>query len=57
MGQTSLSDLYAEMKDQPMPVNLDALWRELGVVQRPGGGAVQFDDTAPAAALRRAIGG
>lgn len=57
VGQTSLSDLYNEMKDQPMPVDLDALWRELGVVQRPDGGAVQFDDTAPGASLRRAIGG
>ncbi|MBW8848319.1 MAG: hypothetical protein JF607_25525 [Burkholderiales bacterium] len=56
VGQTSLSDLYAEMKDQPMPVDLDSLWRELGVVQRPGGGAVQFDDTAPGAWLRRGIG-
>jgi hypothetical protein len=55
--QTSLSDLYTEMKDQPMPVDLDALWRELGVVQRPDGGAVQFDDAAPGAGLRRAIGG
>ncbi|KQV91923.1 hypothetical protein [Pelomonas sp. Root1237] len=55
--QTSLSDLYTEMKDQPMPVDLDAIWRELGVVQRPDGGAVQFDDAAPGAGLRRAIGG
>ena len=57
VGQTSLSDLYRDMKDQPMPVDLDALWRELGVVQRPGGGAVQFDDTAPGAGLRRGISG
>ena len=57
VGQTSLSDLYAEMRDQPMPVDLDALWRELGVVQRPGGAGVQFDDAAPGAGLRRGIGG
>jgi predicted metalloprotease with PDZ domain len=57
VGQTSLGDLYNEMKDQPMPVDLEALWRELGVVQRSGGAAVQFDDAAPEAWLRRAIGG
>lgn len=57
VGQASLSDLYNEMKDRPMPVDLDALWRELGVLRRPGGGAAQFDDTAPGAWLRRRIEG
>jgi hypothetical protein len=57
VGQTSLSDLYREMKDQPVPVDLDALWHELGVAPSPRGGAVQFDDGAPGAWLRRGIAG
>jgi len=57
VGQTRLADLYGEMKDKPVPVDLDALWRELGVVQTPGAKAVRFDDAAPDASLRRAIGG
>ncbi len=55
--QTSLSELYREMKDRPMPVDLEALWHELGVRATPGGGAVLFDDAAPGAAWRRGIAG
>ena len=50
---TVLSDLYAKMKDAPAPVDLDALWRELGVAER--GREVSFRDDAPLAAIRRAI--
>jgi hypothetical protein len=52
-GVPVLSALYARMKDQPAPVDLDALWRELGVVD--DGGRARFDDAAPLAAVRRAI--
>jgi len=41
------------MKDEPSPVDLDALWRELGV--RATGAHVILDDAAPLAATRRAI--
>jgi hypothetical protein len=36
-----------------MMVDLDAMWRELGVVR--AGDHVTFDDNAPMAATRRAI--
>lgn len=49
VGQTTLTDLYQRMKDSPEPAQLDALWRDLGVV----GNAL--DDNAPLAAVRRAI--
>jgi hypothetical protein len=49
LGQTTLSEMYARMKDQPAPADLAALWRELGV-----DGATLRDD-APLAAVRRAI--
>jgi hypothetical protein len=48
-----LTTLYAEMKDQPSPVDLNALWHELGV--RAGDGNVSFDDGAPLASIRRSI--
>ena len=49
LEQTTLSEMYARMKDQPAPADLGALWRELGV-----DGATLRDD-APLAAVRRAI--
>jgi hypothetical protein len=49
LGQSTLSEMYARMKDQPVPAELPALWRELGV-----DGATLRDD-APLAAARRAI--
>ena len=49
LGQTTLSEMYARMKDEPAPADLPALWHELGV-----DGALVRDD-APLAALRRAI--
>ena len=54
VGQTCLAELHALMKDSPAPVELDALWRDLGV--RPRGlGAASLRADAPLAALRRAI--
>ena len=49
VGQTKLTDLYQRMKDSPEPAELDALWRDLGVVGNT------LDDNAPLAAVRRAI--
>ena len=48
-----LADLYAKMRDKPYAPDLDALWAELGVSERQG--RVMFDDSAPLAAIRRAI--
>ena len=52
-GVPVLAELYARMKDQPAPVDLPALWRDLGV--EPKGRDVHLDDAAPLAATRRAI--
>ena len=49
LGQTTLSEMYARMKDQPAPADLAALWRELGV------DGATMRDSAPLAAVRRAI--
>jgi hypothetical protein len=45
--------LYNSMKNAPKPVDLDELWRKLGVVQ--SGNEVHFDDHAPETAIRKAI--
>lgn len=54
VGQSTLSTLYARMRHEPAPVDLGALWRELGVHSR-GAGPAQLADDAPLAAIRRAI--
>lgn len=53
-GTTVLSDLYRETKGQPSPVDLNALWKQLGI-SRDAGGAIQFDSHAPLADVRLAI--
>ena len=53
-GVTVLRDLYREMGLAPGAVNLDTLWKRLGV-QIGRGGAVVFDDRAELASVRRAI--
>ncbi|MGC1305144.1 MAG: hypothetical protein WA840_22480, partial [Caulobacteraceae bacterium] len=52
-GGTELSDLYARMKDAPVPIDLDALFARLGVSLKDG--QAMFDDHAPEAWIRRAI--
>ncbi|MBX3220891.1 MAG: hypothetical protein KF795_10250 [Labilithrix sp.] len=52
-GVPVLRELHRAMGTSPHPVDLDALWRELGVVRASG--AIRFDDAAPLAAIRRAI--
>lgn len=53
VGVSVLEDLYRDMKDTSKAPDLDRLWVELGVSLRDGD--VVFDDTAPHAAVRRAI--
>lgn len=53
VGVPVLQELHAQMKDQPHPVDLDSLWRRLGV--RLDGGGVAFDEGAPLAAVRKAL--
>jgi hypothetical protein len=48
-----LSTLYTEMKDKPVTVDLAAIWRDLGVTAE--GKSVRLNDSAPSAAIRRAI--
>jgi hypothetical protein len=52
-GVSVLADLYARMKDQPMEVDLSALWKQLGV--ESDGKTVHVNDDAPLAAIRRSI--
>jgi len=52
-GVPVFRELYDRMKDTPAPVDLQAIWKKLGV--RMHDGKVTFDDTAPLAATRRAI--
>lgn len=52
-GVPVLRELYDRMKAAPAPVDLDALWRELGVIRR--GERVTFDADAPLAKVREAI--
>jgi hypothetical protein len=53
VGTRVLEGLYAKMGPLPGDVDLDALFRRLGVALR--GKAVDFDDRAPLARVRRAI--
>jgi hypothetical protein len=53
VGTKVLEELYAKMGSAPASVDLDALLRRLGVAVR--GTAVEFDDRAPLARVRRAI--
>jgi hypothetical protein len=53
IGVPVLSELYEKMKGSPYPVDLSALWKELGVEKRQG--RVRFNNSAPLAAIRRAI--
>lgn len=52
-GTKVLEQLYAQMADQPSPVDLSSLWKKLGLSLN--GGQVVFDDKAPEANIRKAI--
>jgi hypothetical protein len=53
VGVQVLTNLYGKMGNQPMNVDLDGLWKQLGIEAE--GRAVRFNDDAPLAAIRRAI--
>lgn len=50
---TALMDLYNEMKDKPVDVDLQNMWKKLGV--KLNGKRISFDNTAPQATLRKAL--
>ncbi len=52
-GVTVLKTLYDKMKDDPYPVDLPALWKQLGI--ELDGQTVHFIDTTPLAAVRDRI--
>jgi len=52
-GTQVLTTLYDKMKDKPFGVDLEAMWKELGVER--DGNSVRFIDSAPLAATRKAI--
>src|SRR5271169_5851838 len=52
-GVSVLLPLYQKMKNQPYPVDLDTLWKQLGVER--DGDTVKFIDSAPLAKTRDAI--
>lgn len=52
-GTNVLKNLYAKMKGDPYPVDLPALWKELGLQQ--DGDTVRFVDSAPLANIRNGI--
>lgn len=53
-GTTVLVDLYHSTRDQPSPVDLPAMWKNLGII-RAADGVVQFDSKAPLADVRARI--
>lgn len=52
-GVSVLSDLHQSMGSSPYPVDLAALWEQLGVIR--DGAEISFDDRAPLAAVRKGI--
>jgi hypothetical protein len=53
VGVDVLTRLHDKMGPKPVAPDLDGLWRDLGLKLQ--GGSVEFDDTAPLAAIRKAI--
>ena len=54
-GIPVLKELYDKMKDKPYSVDLNALWKDLGVLRDAAGAFSGFDDSAPLAYVRKAI--
>ena len=52
-GVAVLKPLYEKMKDQPYPVDLSAIWTQLGIERE--GNTVRFSDSAPLAKTREAM--
>ena len=53
VGVEVLLKLYEQMRDRPMQVDLDSLWKQLGI--RVENGAARFNGDAPLANIREAI--
>ncbi|MGE3989643.1 hypothetical protein [Pseudorhodoplanes sp.] len=53
VGQTALADLYEQHRATPVPVDLSALWKGLGI--RLVGRTVTFDADAPLARIRESL--
>jgi len=53
-GTTVLMDLYRQMRDKPVQVDLDSVWQKLGIERRPKGEIVLVSH-APEADIREAI--
>lgn len=53
VGVDVLQRLHREMGSKPVAPDLATLWRDLGLL--PRGEALEFDDSAPLAAIRKAI--
>jgi hypothetical protein len=53
VGVDVLTRLHKEMGPKPVTPDLASLWRDLGL--KPQGEDLEFDDTAPLAAIRKAI--
>lgn len=53
VGVPVLRELYAQQASAPVTIDLDAWWKKLGI--KLDGGRIVFDDSAPLAAVRRAI--
>ena len=53
VGVDVLTRLHNEMGPKPVTPDLAGLWRDLGL--KPQGESLEFDDTAPLAAIRKAI--
>jgi predicted metalloprotease with PDZ domain len=54
-GTRALARLYDDFALRGTPVDLDALWRSLGVDRERGSGRIVLREDAPLAAVRRAI--
>jgi hypothetical protein len=54
-GVPVLQEMYDKMSGTPVAPDLDELWKDLGITYDRG--KVTFDDSAPLAAVRKAIGG
>ena len=52
-GTHVLEQQYDRMANAPVPVDLDGLWKKLGIIRTATG--IRFDDSAPEAAIRIAI--
>ena len=52
-GTHVLEDQYVRMANTPVTVDLEGLWKKLGIVRTETG--IRFDDSAPDAAIRIAI--